>query len=534
MNVESGQRFEAKKPLIGRVRGGVVVDDAVVRFEHPLLKEPVVVPIDQIAAVVEPAGSEADPLLLRDVRVIGLVSGGLASANVVVVFRSPVRVDRFRLGAEQVLAISARERRRGVDVDAIGVEVQDPHGLREVLGARGAAPATSLAAALVSVVGEASGPIADERRREVQRARRRQRLLGVLVGVAAAALLSAQATFALSGEPEAALIARMAAAAVAGAIAAGAVGSVVLGALARRNAVHSASRAALIGVTAIAALAVLVLVRLQADRWVGAPYVLAHAALGATSGGWVLAISFRDGADPAPQSGPLVADHGGRLLSRALAAAVALTSVAIIASREPGVTRDLAIARAAIVAAHDLPSGWVSCCVARAYRGSALDEHICGSAGIPPHTAGFDRQFALNLADDRSSGGNIVEAVFLAPSVDAARREFAATDAPGYAACARASVERRARAIVSAATGEPQTSSTRSRLPDGGPGIVDRFTTTLAVPGGRDVVFTAFVRMHRGRAIVRMPIITYAAPLTDEELVRIVGPAARTLERALR
>jgi hypothetical protein len=45
---------------------------------------------------------------------------------------------------------------------------------------------------------------------------------------------------------------------------------------------------------------------------------------------------------------------------------------------------------------------------------------------------------------------------------------------------------------------------------------------------------TAFVRMQAGRAIVRMPIITYAAPLTDEELAQIVGPAARTLERALR
>src|SRR5688572_27725581 len=109
MDVESGRRFEAKKPLIGRARGGVVVDDGMVRFEHPLLKEPVVVPIDQIAAVVEPASTEAEPLLLRDVRMIGLVTGGLASPNLVVVFRSPVHVGRFRLGAERVLAISARE-----------------------------------------------------------------------------------------------------------------------------------------------------------------------------------------------------------------------------------------------------------------------------------------------------------------------------------------------------------------------------------------------------------------------------------------
>ena len=91
-----------------------------------------------------------------------------------------------------------------------------------------------------------------------------------------------------------------------------------------------------------------------------------------------------------------------------------------------------------------------------------------------------------------------------------------------------------ARTIISDAIGEPQTSFTRSRLPEGAPGIVDRFTTSFSVPGGGDVVFTAFVRMQMGRAIVRMPILTYAAPLTDEELVQIVGPAARTLKRALR
>ena len=45
---------------------------------------------------------------------------------------------------------------------------------------------------------------------------------------------------------------------------------------------------------------------------------------------------------------------------------------------------------------------------------------------------------------------------------------------------------------------------------------------------------TAFVRMQMGRAIVRMPIITYASPLSAEELLRIVGPAARTLEHVHR
>lgn len=534
MTVESGRRFESKKPLIGRARGGVVVDDGVVRFEHPLLKHPVAVSIDHIAAVVEPGGTEADPLLLRDARIIALVSSGLATPNLTVVFRSPIHIDRFRLGADRMLAISGRERRRGVDVDAIGVEVQDPQGLGDVLRARGAAAATSLATALVSVVGEARGPTADQRRREVQRTQRQHRLLGLLGGVATAALMSAQSTLALSGDPDVALTVRMAATAVAGAVAVGAVGSSVLDAVARRNRFHSASaHAALIGVTVVAAVAVIVVVRLEADRWLGAPFVLAHTALGAASGGWVLAISVRDATDPATQSGPIVADHPVRMLSRVLATAAALASVAIIASREPGVTSDLTIARAAIVAIDDLPSGWVSCCVARTYRGSALDQHICGSVGLPPHTAGFDRQFALRLTDDGFNEGDIIEAVFLAPTVDAARREFATTDAPGYATCAEASVTRRARAIISDAIGEPQTSLTRSRLPEGAPGIVDRFTTTFSVPGGTDVVFTAFVRMQMGRAIVRMPILTYAAPLTDEELVQIVGPAARTLERAL-
>ena len=143
--------FEFNKPLLGRARGGVVVDDRV-RIEHPLLKHSVAIPIGQIAAVVEPVGTESDPLLARDVRILTFASGGGGRTNLVLVFRSPVVIDGFKLGAQRVLAISGRERRRGVYLDAVGVDVRDPQGLADALRARRVPSSASLASELISLV----------------------------------------------------------------------------------------------------------------------------------------------------------------------------------------------------------------------------------------------------------------------------------------------------------------------------------------------------------------------------------------------
>jgi hypothetical protein len=181
---------------------------------------------------------------------------------------------------------------------------------------------------------------------------------------------------------------------------------------------------------------------------------------------------------------------------------------------------DAAIAEAAVVTAADLPAGWEAYGPTRSYSGADLDEHICGSGDdLPPHTAGFDAQFI----ESGAGVGQIVHAVFIAPTEADAAQEFAAVDSPEYESCAAQSVGR-----MGSRGGAPvSTEVTRGSLPPGIPGIVDRFTTaydqnqSCACP----VAFVTFVRMQVGRAIVRLPIIRFDRHLTDTELQPIVEQA---------
>lgn len=198
-------------------------------------------------------------------------------------------------------------------------------------------------------------------------------------------------------------------------------------------------------------------------------------------------------------------------------------------------SQDLAIVRTAVVTEDDLPEGWVSCCGVGTYSGAELAEHICGSdnLALPAHTAGFDREFSLNLRSNGFEDGHLVEAVFLAPTEDAALAEIAAVNSPGYASCATASVARSARISVPRAVGEPRVTFQRGELPGGVRGVVDRFTSVFAIPEGSDTVFTAFIRMQVGRAIVRMPIMTYSEPQSDADLRPILDVAVERLTAAL-
>lgn len=160
------------------------------RFEYPLLKAPVVVPVARVEAVVRPLTADWDlPLLKRDPRLLNL-NGGLLDPNVVLIFRSPVRVGRLKFGAEQGLAISRKERRDGLDVDGLGVTVEDPDGLAEAIQRRGVRSAPRVEAALVDVIGEATGDEVEPRRREVAWDRRKGKLYLGAFGLASAIMLA--------------------------------------------------------------------------------------------------------------------------------------------------------------------------------------------------------------------------------------------------------------------------------------------------------------------------------------------------------
>ena len=213
---------------------------------------------------------------------------------------------------------------------------------------------------------------------------------------------------------------------------------------------------------------------------------------------------------------------------------IALLAAGIVGCAQEHTPDDLDIARAAVIVADDLPTGWTQCCGASAYQPSELDEHICGSSDdLPPHTAGFDREFTLNLTAEGLEDGHLVHAVFLAPSEEAAAREFEAVDSPAYGPCAEESVARSAEIAVPNAVRLIDVSRDRAALPSGVQGIVDRFKTRFETTAGSDVVFTTFVRMQEGRAIVRMPIMTYDAPLSDADLKPFIDEASDALHRAL-
>jgi len=189
-------------PHIGRANAAVVLNGDV-RIEHPFLKAPLAVPMGEVAAVVRvthrPSGRESGQgVLRRDARVLHLPSSALTESNVVIVFKAPVRVARFRFGAENGLLISARERKRGLDLDAVGVTVVEPDQLASVLARRGVRMIPTVAQALSEVIGEATGDDAVSRRDEYRRKRSRARFRLVGFGVLWTCLLAAR--FALGGD----------------------------------------------------------------------------------------------------------------------------------------------------------------------------------------------------------------------------------------------------------------------------------------------------------------------------------------------
>jgi hypothetical protein len=192
------ERFAYRKPPIGRSSAAVVLNGDL-RVEHQLLKAPLVVPMAEVASVVRVTEIDSDSAILRrDVRVLDLPSSALTESNVVVVLKAPVRVPRFKYGADHVLPITSRERKRGLDLDALGFTVEEPDGLTAALRRRGVRLAATVGSALREVVGDATPEEAARRRDERDRDRSKARRWLLVFGLVWTTALAAR--FALGAE----------------------------------------------------------------------------------------------------------------------------------------------------------------------------------------------------------------------------------------------------------------------------------------------------------------------------------------------
>ena len=172
------QLFPCSKPPLGQAHASVLVDDDGLAVVHRLVKGQINVPARQIAAVVpNPGPLDGHVALRRQPRQLDLVTNQYKDPNVLVVFDPPVRIEQFSYGANQVLSINRRERKHGVDVDSIGVTVDDPDGLTGAVARLGVRVKPSATDVYVGLIGQAFGEEAATIQHNAARRRRRARLL---------------------------------------------------------------------------------------------------------------------------------------------------------------------------------------------------------------------------------------------------------------------------------------------------------------------------------------------------------------------
>jgi hypothetical protein len=162
-------------------------------FKHRSFKKSVAVPLADLAVARLRRVETDEPHLERPVKVVEFPGNG--DANVAVVFRRPVRVEKFVFGSDQYLGITGKERRRGLDLDGFKATFEDPDELVGELQARGVPVFESAEDALVAVIGPARGATARARVAEEARAGRRTRLVLVAVGLFLGVFGSARMSF---------------------------------------------------------------------------------------------------------------------------------------------------------------------------------------------------------------------------------------------------------------------------------------------------------------------------------------------------
>lgn len=160
----------------------VVVDDAGITFSHRSLKRPISVPYEQIASVAlvdegpgMPLAPADDRVPARSPRALGFIDPRLRLPSVVVLLRRPLVIRGIRYGQEKTLRVKGKERRSGVEVEALGFRPVDGRALVDALERRGVHRAPSVLQGQIDLVGEATPARAEELRTQRERGRRRAR-----------------------------------------------------------------------------------------------------------------------------------------------------------------------------------------------------------------------------------------------------------------------------------------------------------------------------------------------------------------------
>lgn len=186
------QRFVLRKQKLARKTSAVEVGSHVVVDQRYFFKQPVRISMEDVGGVVRLRELEdSDVVPAREVRELDLPSSQYTDPNVALFFRTPVRVPRFRFGAQQQLRISGKERRRGAAFDSLTVTAEDPDGLVRALETRGVQRFASISEALRGVFGEATRAEAEvilaKEDKELRKAKLMQLGWGVLFSIAVVA-----------------------------------------------------------------------------------------------------------------------------------------------------------------------------------------------------------------------------------------------------------------------------------------------------------------------------------------------------------
>lgn len=506
-------RFELARPRMRGHTGSVTLhDDGVAWLEHSLLTAPLVVPVADIAAVVTLGDGDVEPREpARLPRLLHLPSG-LQAPNVELVFRRPIWAAHFRRGADRVLAISPKERRRGLAIDGLVFTVSMPSELAATFRGAGVPWVSSIATAHAATFGVAAPEVAAEREAERAQAQRRAHQTGVFSALMVGAAVSLALGSGVDAEPASML--RIVVAGMAATVLIGAILATMFGSWTPRG--RSPFRrldrfAVMVGLLAI----VPVSRRLLAG--VAGPHLVVWlGALAGVAGGVVLALILVTGRTlppTVPPVGPL-ADRalgsGGPTSRWVISAGVALVAMVGAAAGEPGSTQDLGRARTAVQVDDRLPEGWEMCCDGTlTLRGRALTQHLCAADdGLPRFEAAARRSFNLPTPhDDRFIDGHFEVTVRVAPSAADAAREMAAVDAAGYLDCTADLAERLSVTWQSRATGDAVATYEGRRPLSQVEGVIDTFRVRVPVGEVFDPSFVHLVRMQVGRSIVRVPVL---------------------------
>jgi hypothetical protein len=542
------RRFPLAKPLLGRARGGLTIDGPILRVEHRMLKEPLEIPLSDVAAAVHVGADDAEeeelPLPERELRTLVLPSDPRRPSGLLLVLRHPVRIGHFRFSADRVLAISSKERRRGVDVDLLGVQVADVDAARVALGAAGVDTTSSLPTVIREVGGELTDPVAIEARRSAaQRAAGRARL-ALLVGSWSPVLLAVLTALAHLGVPTSTLLRIVGVGwcwGVAGALVALVAGrarehGAATGSARRRGRAPIRTRGVLIAMSLVTILSAIAMAEIANSLHLAGPWfvVLVGGLLGVPTGVALVLVtqvvsSLRRGA--ARQLGPRYELGGAVVVLLAVACVAGLVTTA---RGEPGSFAQARLAGSALVSGGQLGGTWHQSGSDLVDRGDDLDHHLCGghATDLPSFDAVVHRRFTRPHEPDGGPGGVVQIGVYLAADEATAAREIALVDGPGYLSCMGAQVAGLL-ACTPCQIGLPTWSWVMQRSSIASAPDIAAFTARQATTHGMGWVNQSFVRVRVGRAVLRIAATTYGRPIDPDELATIAVTQEHELERAL-